>query len=75
MLSVTKLLVFSNNMADQQPPNVAEGKKKRRVKKKTTEVPAEVVPTVERPKQKVSLNFQDRQQFDYIREATSKNVW
>lgn len=62
-------------MADQQPPDAAVGKKKRRVKKKPTETPAEAVPIAQRPTKKPSLTFEDRQHFDYIREATSKNVW
>ncbi|CAL8471988.1 g11530 [Coccomyxa elongata] len=62
-------------MADQQPLDAAAGKKKRRVKKKTTETQAEAAPIIQRPTKKPSLTFEDRQHFDYIREATSKNVW
>ena len=28
-----------------------------------------------RPKEKIKFSFTDKQQFDYVREATSKNVW
>lgn len=28
-----------------------------------------------RPKEKVKFSFADKQQFDYVREITSKNVW
>lgn len=28
-----------------------------------------------RPKEKVKFSFGDKQQFDYVREITSKNVW
>ncbi len=62
-------------MADQQPPDAGVGKKKRRVKKKTADIAAEEAPTVQRPTKKPSLTFEDRQIFDYVREATSKNVW
>ena len=29
----------------------------------------------QRPKEKVKYNFTEKEQIDYIREATSKNVW
>lgn len=29
----------------------------------------------QRPKQKIKYSFSEKQQFDYVREVTSKNVW
>lgn len=28
-----------------------------------------------RPKEKLKYSFEDKQQFDYVRELTAKNVW
>ena len=64
-------------MADEQPPKVdLTGKKKRKVKKKPAAVEQQdAAPVVERPVKRHPLSFDDIQHYDYIREATSKNVW
>ena len=66
-------------MSDRGPPeNVQAGKKKRRVKKKAAPaaqgVAAPVAP-VHRPDKRAPLTINDREVYDYVREATSKNVW
>ena len=60
-----------------QPDNVQIVKKKRRVKKKTAQAAQEAAPAVvvERPTKKEPLTTYDREVYDYVREATSKNVW
>ena len=65
-------------MADQQPPKMDQtGKKKRKVKKKpvAAEEQQDAAPVVQRPVKRHPLSFDDIQHYDYIREATSKNVW
>ena len=60
-----------------QPENVQAVKKKRRVKKKTARAAQEAAPAVavERPTKKEPLTTYDREVYDYVREATSKNIW
>ena len=66
-------------MSDRGPPeNVQTGKKKRRVKKKTVpaaQSAAAPVGPVNRPDKRAPLTINDREVYDYVREATSKNVW
>ena len=65
-------------MSDAGPSqSVQEGKKKRRVKKKNATPAQEATPTVsaERPNKRAPLTTYDREVYDYVREATSKNVW
>lgn len=65
-------------MSDIGPPDsVQTGKKKRRVKKKTAPAAETAAPViaVERPNKKAPLTTYDREVYDYVREATSKNVW
>ena len=66
-------------MADEQPQKVDQtGKKKiRRVKKKpaAAEQMQDAAQVVQRPVKRHPLSFDDIQHYDYIREATSKNVW
>ena len=65
-------------MSDSGPPEkVQDGKKKRRVKKKASPAGKDAAPAVvvERPKSKAPLSTNDREVYDYVREATSKNVW
>jgi hypothetical protein len=65
-------------MSDAGPPqSVQEVKKKRRVKKKSTTSAQETPPVVvaERPNKRSPLTTYDREVYDYVREATSKNVW
>ncbi|CAK0783061.1 hypothetical protein CVIRNUC_006256 [Coccomyxa viridis] len=59
------------------PEKVQEGKKKRRVKKKAPLAGKDAAPAIvaERPKNKAPLTTNDREVYDYVREATSKNVW
>ncbi len=67
-------------MSDRGPAeNVQTGKKKRRVKKKTApaaqEAAAAPVGLMQRPDKRAPLTMNDREVYDYVREATSKNVW
>ena len=59
------------------PEKIQEGKKKRRVKKKAPLAGKDAAPAIvaERPKNKAPLSTNDREVYDYVREATSKNVW
>lgn len=65
-------------MSDAGPSqSVQEGKRKRRVKKKSATPAQEATPIVaaERPNKRAPLTTYDREVYDYVREATSKNVW
>ena len=65
-------------MSESGPPEkIQDGKKKRRVKKKASLAGKDAAPAVvvERPKSKAPLSTNDREVYDYVREATSKNVW
>jgi hypothetical protein len=69
-------LLYSHQMSDQPPQAAAAtGKKKRKVKKKPEATAEAAAPPTPQPRQRYQLTLEDREHFDYIREATSKNVW
>lgn len=45
------------------------------IKAELTENAEHWAKATQKPKEKVKYNFTDKEQIDYIREATSKNVW